>query len=329
MDTCHNGQGTALVGFEQMLGAVWRGKWFLLVCMMLGLACAGVFLGLAVARYRAQAVVVPASAVDLSAYNLALQRLDRIVHEPDTAQPPHNWLEFIVSAFAEGRGNDTNVMSEVLNWKELTPAASFEIFLRHLHSQEVRDQLFESIVRPTGGTPLSESEKARVRQGLYSNLSFADHVRRGVPRVDVTLSYPDPVLAASWVNQLVEIALERSHAEMLAVLQGLRHNEVELNAQQIALLRKAAEYRDAAGAQGDPSRLAVLQARADLLEAMDPQPAGDLARVSFRASVPAAPYFPRRNVTLAVGAIAGLVLGFLCILGWVSCGSLRRMRKQV
>ena len=327
-----------LPGFYDVFSAFWQGKWIVVAFIVVGLLGSLVFLGVAKPRYRAVVTVVPSLQTQLNDYNRTLLLLDKIVHGPNARKMP-DWLGFIISAFTEGRDNGVNVMSEVLSWKELTPAAAFEIFEQQLRATKTSDLFLQGLAQSPEGKGLSESERVAITQ----RFDVRSYAQRGIPKVDVLLWYTDPELAARWVNTFVNLALEQSRAEMLVLLQDAVANELAVNTQYLDLLRQAASHegaparsagQSAVTAATDPllvepssGRLEMLQAQIDWLSKMTVQSLeGDLAFVATPATAAAAPYFPNRIVVVAVGIAIGLVLGFLVILGRLSVGYFRKMR---
>ena len=91
----------------------------------------------------------------------------------------------------------------------------YNIYLRALQSEAVRDKFFRNAYLPT----LSEGERGGSRDGMYaqfnSMLSVAQAARDIPDRFVITADVEDPQLAANWVSRYAELAADRAKDELL------------------------------------------------------------------------------------------------------------------
>lgn len=132
--------------------------------------------------------------------------------------PPQN----DISQLNYGRGGSTGL--GVLAVRDV-----YDIYLRSLQSEAVRNKFFRSVYLPT----LSEEERKQSRDGLYGEFNTVMKVglvSKDTPnRYVITAHAADPQQAAAWVNTFAEMSadaakhevLESSRSEMLVKADNL------------------------------------------------------------------------------------------------------------
>lgn len=133
-----------------------------------------------------------------------------------------------------GRGEDTGLA--LYSVKDV-----YEIYLRSLQSEGVRNKFFRIIYLPT----LTDAERSGSRDALYSKFNSAikiDRVAKDQPlRYVITASMEDPQVASDWVLGFAEMASDRAKHEMV------RASESDIKMIAYNLERKIQSARASAG----------------------------------------------------------------------------------
>lgn len=166
------------IDLVELVQGVWRQKlWVALVAVpVIGLALAYVMLASPV--YEAKIYIRPPSQNDIAQLNY-------------------------------GRGEGTGLAP-------LSPKDVYNIYLKALLSEAVRDKFFRNAFLPT----LTESERGGSRDVLYAQFNGmlkVAQVSKDVPdRYSITANLEDPRLAATWVSSYAEMAADRAKEELLS-----------------------------------------------------------------------------------------------------------------
>lgn len=108
-----------------------------------------------------------------------------------------------------GRGKDTGLAP--LGVRDV-----YNVYLRALQSEAVRDKFFRTAFLPT----LTEQERGGSRDALYAQFNSmlkVSQASKDMPDLYVlTANVEDPRLAATWVSNYAEMAAERAKSELLS-----------------------------------------------------------------------------------------------------------------
>lgn len=219
---------------------------------LVGLLCAAAYLLVVEPRFRAHTTLTPPTPTDLVHFNTAIRTLGPEIDNILNEQPGEVGKQHLA---------------------ELTPESAFQIFTRHLNSQNTLDEFFETVYLPhLNNTALPAQEREILREQLSRDLSILNSSPNGVPTAAVALSNPDPKLAKAWTNQLVVIALQNSRAEVLQTVQSTVDLEKKTTDSQINTMRLLAETER----QAQISRLRDAYAIAMSIKLEQPSPTGNL-----------------------------------------------------
>lgn len=153
-----------------------------------------------------QRIWVAAIALPVIILGVAYAKLASPVYEAKLyVQPPS---QNDIAQLNYGRGGDSGL--SMLSIKDV-----YEVYLRSLQSEAVRNNFFRTVYLPT----LSKEERAGSRDALYSQ--FNSLMRVGVAAKDspsrfvITANVEDPQQAALWVATYAEMAAEQAKREVL------------------------------------------------------------------------------------------------------------------
>lgn len=156
---------------------VWKQKISILSCFFLALISAVLYVTLVDPTYEAKLYTQPPSQGEIEQLNY-------------------------------GRGGDSGL-------SYLTAKDVYELFLKNLQSEAVRNNFFRTIYLPS----LSESQRSEPRDALYKefarNLTVSLAGKDMPARYVITAQASDPVVTVKWASIYVDMAAERAKREVL------------------------------------------------------------------------------------------------------------------
>lgn len=208
-------QSSDEIDLRQLLQTLWASKIQIVLVTLLATLIAITYAFSATPAYQTVARTLPPTAGDLASYNMA-------------SQLTGNAIRGAVADLAPGID-------------ALTPAQAYNVFLRYLNSNLIRQDFFEQYYLPAQNDKSTEGDKQRAWKRLDGDLTIVLPRKADEYEASVTFEGYDPGAIAKWANSYVRLAMEAANEDLLSGLAGevkIRKQSLE---EQIATLRNVAE----------------------------------------------------------------------------------------
>ena len=236
---------------RNLLLSIWASRGFVCIVTQLITVAAAAYAFLAQPIYQSSTQMLPPPASSLASYNAA-----NLLVGIDTSTTPQD------------------EPAQEAEESQLTPDGAYETFLRHLTSNSLRMQFFESTYLPTYAVANSRSEKDALWKRMEDDI-VVTRPAKDSEVASLTVEGNDPQLIAQWANQYTQLALSAAHKELIKNLSSAVQVAQQINAGQIQAVRTVA-------ASSRASRLARLQDALHIAEDIgleSPQHSGNLITV--------------------------------------------------
>lgn len=200
---------------RDLLRAIWASRLLILLIIILCTGIAAAYAFFTTPTFRTSVHMLPPTVGNLASYNIASQLTG----------------ESVLGTVGEG--------AEGI--EPLKPQDVYRIFLRHLNSNAIRQNFFETFYLPSQTEKLTESVIEDAWERLNRELKIV--LPKGPDGIDASLILEgqNPISIADWANAYVELANEATRQEIISMLAGevtIRDHSLR---QQISALRAAGE----------------------------------------------------------------------------------------
>lgn len=254
---------------------IWAGKWWVIVCVLIGAASGVTSAMLAPKIYEATVVMMPARSDGASG------GLSSLVGK-------FGGLAALAGVNVGGGGGSVDEAKNVLH--------SYAFLSRFIEDQKIMEYLYPLEQRKTTSTP---SLQSAVRRFTGQLLSISDNKKSGA--ISLTIAWTDPHLAARWANALVA----RLNREM-------RELDVGEAKRAIAFLNQKLKETSVVEMQQTLYRLIEAQTKTVMLANVRED---YVFRIIDPAFAPEVRSRPKRSLIAMMGTILGGFAGLLVVFG--------------
>lgn len=203
------------IDLADLIRTLWASKILIVVVTAIVTAAAAGYAFLTPPIYQASVQTLPPTTSDLASYNAASQLTGEAISHTVAGTAP--------------------------GISPITTEAAYQIFLRYLDSNTVRQRFFEAHYLPAQADNETESDKQSAWNRLNRQLTIQLPARANESVANVTVEDQDPKRAALWANTYVELAIAAGNEDLSSRLAS----EVEIRQRgleaQINAIRQVAQ----------------------------------------------------------------------------------------
>lgn len=203
------------VDLGELIQTLWKSRFGVIAITLVVTCLTAAYAFLSTPIYETASQTLPPTSKDLASYNVASQLTGSAIRGT-------------VSQTAPGIA-------------PITPQEAYNVFLRHLNSNSIRQDFFERYYLPQQEENQTEADKQRAWRQLNDQLTISLPKRGDEYAASVSFQGEDPRTIAEWSNVYVDLGIRAASEELLSGLAG----EVKIREQslgdQISTVRRVAE----------------------------------------------------------------------------------------